>query len=112
MDKPPYTYTLPNVEEMKRRLLSVSSDPDLVKNFYPYFIHYGAGLTTYPSGFLLVLDGAIFGYQDSNNPKRDVTSLLGKIPDYIDALIDNKAYSEEYKRWWRELGARHHPYKE
>ena len=95
------TTTLPNADEMLRRLRGVDQWPALMNNFYPALLE-AAGATLNSHGVvMLLLNGT--AVMDQKVDPRVSTPLYGMIPNFIDALVDDKAIASEAKNYWEEL---------
>ncbi len=88
-DDPPITFTLPDADEMIKRLQAVDNDPDIVKYFYSDLLQWGAGTTQDPPGVIFLLNSALDAYEHSRYPSLDPAPIVRKMHKFIDALIDD-----------------------
>lgn len=92
--------TLPNHEEMLGRLLKISDETHLKEGLYPILLE-SAGQTRVAGGVVITLALAIHDYTEGLPPA--MANLLYKqVPDFIDALIDDKEVAEQAKKFFQE----------
>lgn len=85
--------TLPDADEMMRRLRTVMNENHAVANLYPRITKY-AGEQRTPIGVNLMVTLAVYDYSDGL-PKTVAAGLEVMIPDFVQAL------TSERTRWTR-----------
>ena len=87
--------TLPDHDEMLRRLVSARDNPHYQERFYPLLLQ-NAGQEKVSMGVVMMFTLAIHDYGQGMPPM--VTNLVMRdVPDFIDALIDDKTVAQEAK---------------
>ena len=88
MPESPKTTTLPEREEMMRRLKSVMDDSDAVENFYPLILK-AAGSELVGMGVVMMLQMAIADFTADQTPFMALV-LQSSVDAYITALVDDE----------------------
>jgi hypothetical protein len=92
--------TLPNREEMLKRLLLVDADGYLVEKFYPLLLK-DAGRQLVAKGVVMLFIQTLHDYTDGMPPMM-WSVMFSRVPDYIDALVDDKEVATEAKAFLQE----------
>ncbi|KKQ93177.1 MAG: hypothetical protein UT66_C0023G0001 [candidate division CPR2 bacterium GW2011_GWC1_39_9] len=95
--------TLPNREEMEKRLLAVDDNSRLAERFYPLLVKH-AGQERVATGVVMMFTLAIHDYTEGM-PTMMAALLHWRIDKYIDALVDDKEVAEEAKQHFVEVRA-------
>jgi hypothetical protein len=91
---------LPNQEEMFERLMAVDDNPHTVREFYPKLLKY-AGQRKVAAGIVMMAELALFDYT-KGMPDFMFSVMNMRMPEYIDALTDNKEVATEAKKILKE----------
>lgn len=86
-------FTLPNRDEMMRRLTSVMDEPHAIQNFYPLLARH-AGEEKAGMGVVMMLQLAIHDYTQGMPPIM-ANILQMRVDDFLKALIDDEEALEE-----------------
>ncbi|MFZ2500804.1 MAG: hypothetical protein WAW90_02330 [Minisyncoccia bacterium] len=96
-------FKLPPRLVMLVNLLLVDSDENIVKYFYPKLLAM-AGEQMTAEAVILLLDLAIAVYARSSETSATMEAALHKkMPEFIDALVDNPELAEEVKGLFKEV---------
>jgi hypothetical protein len=96
--------TIPNQEELRKRLCEFSDNPHYVQKLYP-LIENSCGNTFAPEGVILMLNMAIYSYS-AGIPEIVYINLMMNIPKLISAVVADETlqhqtiavYEEVYKQ--------------
>ena len=80
-------FTLPDHEEMLKRLLKIDIGEHAIREFYPRVLDTFAGSTEFPEGFLMMWTLLVSDYAQGMPPVAAVMSVA--TPRYVSALIDD-----------------------
>lgn len=92
---------LPDREEMLRRLVAVNDSSHYQERFYPILLKQ-AGQERVAEGIVLMLSLAVHEYTAGMHHQM-ANLLFMEVPDFIDALIDDKEAAEKTKVMWEEV---------
>ena len=87
--------TLPDKDDMLKRLVMVDNDPHLVERFYPILLK-NAGQKRVAQGITMMMILAIHDYADGMPPLTSALMVM-YAPKYIDALVDDVDVAQEAK---------------
>lgn len=91
---------LPNREEMLKRLLKVSDESHFQERFYPILLQ-SAERELVAQGVVMMLTLAIHDYVQGMPPMMaGIVHMY--VPQFIDALVDDKQVAEEAKAFHKE----------
>lgn len=93
--------TLPDAEEIVARLKKAYNDSYMAERFYP-LIAQEAGRELVAQGVVLMLSLKIHDFVASGYPPVMTGILHMYVPQFIDALVDDKDVAEEAKRFHQE----------
>ncbi len=92
--------TLPDRDEMLKRLLKVSDDSHMQERFYPILLK-KAGQKQVALGVVNMLALAIHDYTEGLPPVM-TTMMYMQVPEFIDALVDDPEAAKEAKGFLQE----------
>ncbi len=92
------TTTLPQADEMLKRLMAVDKWPILIRSYYPAIVE-AAGAELNSHGIVMLLLNAT-AEVDEVADSRVSAPLYGMIPRYIDAIVDDAGVATEAKNYW------------
>jgi len=94
--------TLPGSEEILRRLKTVSDDDVLIRSFFP-LIAKEAGHELVAEGIPMMFALKIYEFINGGGYPSFLGGLLHlSVPNYIDALVDDKEIAEAAKSFYQE----------
>ena len=94
------TVTLPDRDEMLKRLLKVSDNSHAQERFYPILLQ-SAGRVLVAQGVVMMLTLAIYDYTEGMPPM--MTNLMYmQAPHIIEALVDDKEIADQAKAFLQE----------
>ena len=96
-------FTLPDVQEIMKRLqsLDMGANEYMAERFYP-LIAQEAGRELVAQGIVMMLTLKIYDFTASGYPPVMSNILHMYVPQFIDALVDDKEVAEEAKRFHQE----------
>jgi len=94
--------TLPNANEMMKRLRSVCDDGGMDERFYKAHLLPNAGRELVAEGIVLMLTLSIYDFISSGYPRIMESILHGYVPMWIDALVDDKEVAGAAKAFHQE----------
>ena len=95
--------TLPDREEMLKRLKSLDIDPRVGDGLFPIIVERAAGAQFSGEGTvpLMLLAAMIDFSEESEMPQDEMRALTGKIPSLIDVLIDDEEKADRAKKSYK-----------
>jgi uncharacterized membrane-anchored protein YjiN (DUF445 family) len=93
--------TLPDRDEMLKRLLKVSSDPHAQNRFYPILLQ-SAGQELVAHGVVMMIVLAIYDYTNNMSPAMSNLMYM-QAPRIIEALVDDEEIATEAKSFLEEI---------
>jgi hypothetical protein len=95
------TITLPDREDMLKRLLGVCDMSHMEERFYPILLK-NAGQERVASGVVMMLALAIHDYTEGM-PAMMSGLIYMEAPNFIDALVDDKEVAEQAKTFLQQV---------
>lgn len=92
--------TLPDKEEMLKRLIAVDDNDHLKERFYPSLLGHASSAKV-AVGICMIINCAIYDYCEGM-PEIMLAIMFMKAPAHIDALCDDKEIAEEAKAFLKE----------
>lgn len=93
------TFTLPEQEEMLRRLVEAEGDQYLQEKFYPLLLVH-AGTEKHPVGIVMLLQLAIADFADQLGPSMRIRMWDILVPRWIKALCPTKELATQTLEVW------------
>lgn len=94
--------TLPDRDDMLKRLLEVSDSSHLQERFYPILLEQAGQELVTPEGIAMMLALAIHDYLNGL-PLIIASQMYMQVPDFIDALVSDAEIAKEAKSLMREI---------
>ena len=94
--------SLPEAEDMTKRLEALNVDVHLREGFHPLLFEH-AGRKLYYEGIVLVIATATYTYCIRMTQAREWLIIQLVIGEYVDALVDDKEVAEQVKQGIHEI---------
>lgn len=94
--------TLPDRDDMLKRLLKVSDGSLLQERFYPILLEQAGQELAAPQGIVMMLELAIQDYVKGMSPIIAIQMYM-QAPDFIDALVSDAEIAKEAKSLLQEI---------